>query len=341
MIDHSDNRLHPVFAFVFLTALCVSAAAVAFFETNETQAWSDKPTMPTTGNDDSLPEIRTVWNFSDPAGSEAAFRVLLPRPERAKNASYRLQLLTQIARAQGLARKFDEAHRTLDEVQTHLDAQPPIVRVRYLLERGRVFNSSGKRDEAQPLFVEAWELGTKSSEDFLAVDAAHMVAIVVKPDESLAWNEKAMQLAETSPDMSCRNWLGSLYNNIGWTYHDKGDYEKALASFEKALEAYSQQKRPKDVQIAKWTIARALRSLNRVEEALARQQALLKEHEKDGTSDGFVYEELAECHLILKHEDEAKKFFKLAFQELAKDEWLAANEPKRLERLKSLGEVKK
>ena len=38
---------------------------------------------------------------------------------------------------------------------------PARVRLRYLLERGRVLNSSGKPDEARPLFLQAWELGTQ------------------------------------------------------------------------------------------------------------------------------------------------------------------------------------
>ena len=340
MINGSIGNRIIVLTIVFAAAVAMSNTSKGYPDSNQAPTSKGKPTMPTTGKDDSLPEIRAVWDFSDPARSEKAFRELLPRADAAKNTSYRLQLLTQIARAQGLARKFDEAHRTLDEVQPQLDAQPPIVRVRYLLERGRVFNSSGKRDEAQPLFLQAWEVARKSGEDFLAVDAAHMIAIVAKADEALAWNEKAMQLAETSADATCRNWLGSLYNNIGWTYHDQGDYEKALAMFQKALAIILAAKASQRGAHRPMDHRSRMRSLNRVEEALAKQQALLEEHEQNGTGDGYVYEELAECHLILKHADDAKKYFKLAYQELAKDEWLVANEPKRIERLKTLGEVK-
>jgi hypothetical protein len=47
-----------------------------------------------------------LWNFNDPAESERKFRALPPDAE----------VQTQIARAQGLQRKFDEAHKTLDAV---------------------------------------------------------------------------------------------------------------------------------------------------------------------------------------------------------------------------------
>jgi hypothetical protein len=54
-------------------------------------------------------EIDSLWNFDDPAGSEKKFRVLTPSSE----------VLTQIARAQGLQRKFGEAHATLGLQRTN------------------------------------------------------------------------------------------------------------------------------------------------------------------------------------------------------------------------------
>jgi hypothetical protein len=56
----------------------------------------------------------------------------------------------------------------------------------------------------------------------------------------------------------------------------------------------------------------------------------------DGASDGFVFEELGECLLALGRADEARPYFAQAYAELSQDEWLADNEPARLERLKAL-----
>jgi hypothetical protein len=53
--------------------------------------------------------------------------------------------------------------------------------VRYLLERGRVFNSTGHRLEASPLFREAWELASAAGQDFYAASAAHMLVISEPP----------------------------------------------------------------------------------------------------------------------------------------------------------------
>ena len=286
-----------------------------------------------------LPQINSLWDFSKPEKSEAAFRNLLPVANKLGNEAYRLQLLTQVARAQGLQRKFEEAHATLDEVATQLPDIAAIVHVRYHLERGRVFNSSQKREESKPQFLKAWQIARDAGEDNLAVDAAHMLGIVEPADEALRWNEQAMTLAEQSADATCRNWLGSLYNNIGWTYHDKGDYRQALELFEKALAFREEKKQAPEIRIARWCIARTLRSLNRIDEALAMQQALLQEHKAAGTSDGYVVEELGECLLLLERANDATKFFSLAYQELSKDDWLTSNEPDRIARLKLLGNV--
>lgn len=277
------------------------------------------------------------WNYGDPAASEAAFRKHLPEAEKNAGSSYHLQLLTQIARAQGLQRKFDDAHATLDSVEKCLDESQAVVKVRYLLERGRVFNSSGKPDQAKPLFLQAWETGQAAGEDFYAVDAAHMMGIVTAGDDALAWNLKALQRAEQSNSPRARNWLGSLYNNIGWTYHDQGRYDKALELFEKALTFRQEKKQENEIRIARWSVGRALRSLKRTDEALAIQRELLAEWNKIGQQDGYVYEELGECLLELDRTDEAKPWFAKAYGELSKDDWLKENEAERLARLKRLG----
>lgn len=278
----------------------------------------------------------TLWNYDNPAETERQFRQLLPDAESCGDISYLAQLLTQIARTQGLQRQFDAAHQSLDIASKLLTDELQTAQVRYLLERGRVFNSSGNPDQARPLFLEAWELAQTAHEDAYAVDAAHMLAIVSASDEQMQWNLKAVALSESSSQPSARKWLGSLYNNIGWTYHDLGQYTEALAVFEKALRYREEQGEPSTIRIAKWCIARTLRSLGRTQEALDQQRALLAEHQAAGTSDGYVSEEIAECLLILGKAEEARPYFAEAYAELSKDDWLVANESARLERLKSL-----
>ncbi len=288
----------------------------------------------------SLPDFDALWDYARPAATEAAFRALLPEAhtQASRNPSYYLELLTQIARTQGLQRDFAAAHQTLDTVQALITADLCRARVRYLLERGRVFNSSGKPEEGRPLFEAAWEQARACHEDLYAIDAAHMVAIVAPPDVKLAWNRKGLEVVEQTTDARAQQWGGSLYNNIGWDYHAQGQYELALEAFGKALEWRRVQVDPREILIAKWCIARTLRSSGRLEEALHQQQALQEEWKPLGGSDGFTEEELGECLLALGRTDEARPYFAQAYAKLSQDAWLMATEPARLERLKRLGE---
>lgn len=251
-----------------------------------------------------------------------------------------LELLTQIARAQGLQRKFDEAHNTLDIVEKKLNNDASRAKVRYLLERGRAFNSSGITDQARPLFEQAEEMATRLSEDFYAVDAVHMLAITAGPPQNLTLNLRAIKLAESSGQEKARNWLGSLYNNTGWSYHDLGDYESAMEMFRKAEAWHGSRGHVNERRIAKWTVARTLRSMNKVEEALSHQMELEKELESANEKDGYVFEEIGECLLALNRIEEAQPYFATACRFLSQDISLAEQEPARLERLRQLGKIK-
>ena len=283
-----------------------------------------------------LPDFDALWDYSQPDETEARFReVLLQIPE--DDPAF-LELLTQIARAQGLQRKFEKAHQTLDQVERRLGEVVSRPKIRYLLERGRVFGSSGQPEQARPCFEQALEYAQKLSEDFYAVDAQHMLALLAPPEQSLELNLQAIRMADSSEQEKARGWLGSLYNNTGWSYHKLGNYAAALEIFEKA-EAWQRSKgRGDETRIAKWCVARTLRSLGLVEEALSKQMALKHEWEADGVEkDGFVFEEIGECLLLLNRAEESRRYFSKAYEILARDEWLVEQEPDRVARLKLLG----
>lgn len=285
-----------------------------------------------------LPDIDALWDYQKPEETEIKFRELIPLAKKSGDLSYYAQLLTQIARTEGLQRKFEDAHKTLDTVESLLTDELILAKVRYLLERGRVYNSSGYLDKASAFFLEAWELRASHNEDFHTIDAVHMLQIVDPPEKQLEWANMAIQMAEKSTNEKAKNWLGSLYNNTGWTYFDLGEYENALEMFEKSLKWEEEKGYEYWAIIAKWSIAKTYRLLGRIVEALDMQKVLEKELEEKGYDpDGYVYEELGECLSLLGEKEEAKKYFKLAFDTLSKDEWLKTNKPERIERLKKLG----
>ncbi len=298
--------------------------------------------MDTTNTTAELPDFDALWDYAQPAATEQQLKELVPMAQQPGNEMYYMELLTQIARTQGLQRKFEAAHATLDSVKAMLPAEQAAVvpTVRYWLERGRAFNSNQQQEKAMPLFVQAYELASAHHKDGYAVDAAHMVAFAAidTPLVKLEWEEKALALAESSNQEAAQKWRGSLYNNIGWSYHDLQQYEQALKAFEQSESWLAANSTPDRVRIARWSKAKMLRLLGRVEEAVNIQLELEKAMLEDTTiaTDGYVYEELTECFLALGLTPNVARYARWAYEELSKDDWLVANEPERLERLKQL-----
>lgn len=289
--------------------------------------------------DDAIDDlIADLWDLSDPAQSEARFAAAVQSARDAGDAERTLALLTQQARAVGLQKHFDDAQQLLNEVKRRLDGTADgmfaAVRVRWLLEQGRVLNSSGKPDTARSFFEEAWNRTRGGGFDALAVDAAHMVAITHSAgEEALEWNQRALELAEASAEPRARRWRGSLHNNLGWVFHDRGDYSSALRHFQQALDARMEQAHTREALIARWCIARCRRSMGECEYALREQMQLRDDWERMGETDGFVIEEIAECLHALGRVDEAGPYFAQAHELLKFHDWI---EPERLQRLAQL-----
>lgn len=280
-------------------------------------------------------DFDSIWDYSNPHKTEERFcEILLQIPD---DEPVFLELLTQIARAQGLQHKFNKAHQTLDQVERRLGEVASREKLRYLLERGRVLNTSGKPAESRPYFEQALDMAKQIEEDSYAIDALHMLAIIAPPASSLDLNLCAIRLAESSGQEKARGWLASLYNNTGWSYHDRGKYASALEMFEKAEAVQRSNGSTPEIRIARWCVARALRSLNRVEEALSKQLELKDELESASEGDGYVFEEIGECLMLLDRTEESRPYFARAYEVLSQEAGLAEKELERLTRLKQLG----
>ncbi|MBX3385302.1 MAG: hypothetical protein KF768_01885 [Phycisphaeraceae bacterium] len=125
-------------------------------------------------------DIAALWNFGDPAASERRFREALDGARAEGRTELKAELLTQLALAQGLAGRFDDAHRTLGEAAVALGESDCRGRVRLHLESGRLLNTSRAGDRGRTHFQAALSAAERLREDDLAVDAAHMLAIVAE-----------------------------------------------------------------------------------------------------------------------------------------------------------------
>lgn len=276
-------------------------------------------------------DIDEFWEYSDPVASETRFRAALD----SARGDLRLELLTQIARTFSLRSRFEEAHGVLNDVERQLTGAGARPNVRYLLERGRTFNSKGEKDKARELFIRAWDQAREAQLEGLAVDAAHMVAITYSGSaDAIDWNQRGMAIARGSRDLKAKGLIPAMLNNSAWDLHQMGRFEEALSLFKEAQVEWTARDKPERIQIAKWSVARCFRSLERYDEALEIQRALEAEHKEAGTTDGYVFEEIAENLALLGRNEEARPYFELAYLDLGKDEWFVKNEPERLANLK-------
>ena len=280
-----------------------------------------------------LTPILKFWDYGNPDVSEERFRQLLQNSE---NPHDKALIHTQIARTFSLRGEFSKANTSLAEAIKLIEEDQSDEMALYLLEKGRTFNSSGDKESALTLFQRAWETARITGNDYIAVDAAHMAAIAANLEDQMQWHMKALLLAEASESPEAGNWLGSLYNNIGWTYFNEEQYDKALSMFQKAVEFRRTRGDREKLWIAKWMVARTYRAMGRLDAALIIQQQLEKEQILAGlTPDAYVYEELAELY-FKKSDGRAGSYFELAYEALSKDEWLVKNEPERVDRLRKM-----
>jgi tetratricopeptide (TPR) repeat protein len=262
--------------------------------------------------------LRPFWDFADLDGSEQRFRTLL---RQVASDELRAEVLTQLARIEGLRGQFEEGERLLQEAEAMVGSSGA-ARARVHLERGRLLRSGGDESGARPLFESAFTVALDAGEHVLAADAAHMAALVA-PDHAgmLEWTERGIDVATKSEHSQVRYWLGPLLNNLGWEHYEAGDYEPALAAFERALEERKRfPEQRAEIEIARYAVAKALRALGRPAEAVPLLEDAVTWAQSAGQPDGWFHEELAESYAALGREDEARKQASLALPLLEADE---------------------
>jgi tetratricopeptide (TPR) repeat protein len=284
-----------------------------------------------------LPKFDRLWDYDHPPETERKFRALLPAAEKSGDLSYLLELQTQIARCQGLAGKFDDCHATLDAVEKRLTGAVPVARVRYLLERGRAFNSSDHPDKAKPLFLEAWDQANAAGETGHAIDAAHMLAIVeTDPGAQVDWNRRALAVIDKDPKQ--QGWLPAIYNNLGETYRAAKEYEKALDCFQKRAQWFGDRGKKPDMYTRK-DIARMERLLGRTDAALAVIEPIARDLKAKNQADGYISAEYGQCLAAVGRAGEAKPFLVEAYERLSKDDYMVKYEPEELRHIKQLAGI--
>ena len=205
--------------------------------------------------------LRALWDFDDLEATDGRLRrQLASEPDDAGRA----EVLTQLARVQGLRENFAQGEALIVEAE-RLAGSSATARIRIDLERGRLLRSGGDQAAALPLFVAAYDAAMSAREEFLAADAAHMAALAA-PDRAskLAWTKQGIDIAEATSDRDVAYWLGPLLNNLGVAYAESGEHEAALEAFERALEARLRfPENPEAITLARESVEEARQALGR------------------------------------------------------------------------------
>jgi tetratricopeptide (TPR) repeat protein len=276
--------------------------------------------------------LRPLWDFDDLDSTEERFRKELGQET---SDDGRAEVLTQLARIEGLRGNFDEGERLIEEAAARAGSSR-VVRARIDLERGRLRRSSGQVETSLPLFESAFAMALDAREYFIAADAAHMAALAAPGrDDVVAWTKRGIDLAETHE--TALYWLGPLLNNLGWEYFEAGELTTALDAFERALRAREQDpENAEALALARYAVGKTLRALGRPEEAVPLLEQAVAWTDGVSTPDGWFHEELAEEYAALGRESDARKQARLALPLLMEADSTFAEDEARASRLQSL-----
>lgn len=112
-----------------------------------------------------------------------------------------------------------------------MDLKNPVVR---LCAEGTQAEFEGRKEDAKRLYQEAW---AARKDDYEACVAAHYVArFQDTPEETLYWNQEALARAQKVGDDRVKEFLPSLYVNLGHSHELLGNTDKARHYYQLAAD---------------------------------------------------------------------------------------------------------
>lgn len=186
--------------------------------------------------------------------------------EKQANQEFHIQALAQIARCYLIQDQPEPGKTWLDKTKKIASPEYPRGWSRYLGVLGRFQWKGGEREVATKTFQSWYQFALENQLHSEAIDAAHMVAITGNADEQIVWAKKGILAAEQG---SLEGWLGPLWNNLGWTYADRGQYSEALEALLKAREYHWKRGDEHSKLVADWSVGSIYRKLEQHEKALS------------------------------------------------------------------------
>ncbi len=201
-----------------------------------------------------LAEADRVFQTRDYGKARDAYQQALQEAERTGTQSENTEIYSQLARVNLLLKDREAADSWLAKAGEIATRVNPVGWARYEGVRGRFVWTDGDNPAATRVFKDLYDFCVAHDLHSQAIDAAHMVAITGTPEEQIEWGLKGIKEAERGEVTS---WLGPLWNNLGATYEDQQQYDKALEAYKNAREYHWRFGTESNKMIADWAVGHA------------------------------------------------------------------------------------
>jgi len=192
------------------------------------------------------------------------YKLAVQQAEEEEHQHVLVEALAQVARSYLITDRKEEGRSWLERAEKAAAPSVPLGWSRYLGVRGRFEWQDEELEKATATFTEMYNYCLEKELHSRAVDAAHMVAITAPPEEQIVWASKGIWAAEKG---NIEEWLGPLWNNLGWTYDDLGRYQESLDALLKAREYHWKLGGELNKLIADWSVGHAYRMIGEYQTA--------------------------------------------------------------------------
>lgn len=216
-------------ALLLLTACC---AKLTPEERERTVPNNEHDSADSQAVDDAVAEIGAAFSQRDyPTALEKA-KIALQLARADASCAQLVTCLGLAARMYSVNGDWETGRSLVKEAGEKTSIELGRPHLRYLWTLGRYAWHDEKIDKARNTYKEMLELANQQQRYRDAVDATHMLALI-EPEKSdqVKWALEGIKAAEASGE---EGWLGPLWNNLGWTYDEMGEHEKALEALLKA-----------------------------------------------------------------------------------------------------------
>lgn len=191
-----------------------------------------------------------------------AYQEAAEAAEEEGHPSTRIEALAQVARTYSITGEGEKGEPWLNQAAALARESEPLGWSRYRLVLGVFQREAGRRELATQTFIELYEYCLAHELHERAVNAAHMVAIAADLETQVGWGKKGIAAAEAGGH---DEWLGPLWNNLGWTYDDLGRYEESLQALITAREYHYRGESDHAKLVADWSVGHAHRMVGEPE----------------------------------------------------------------------------